>query len=77
MNNNNNNSYWIDFKVTNANMLLFIKLVAKTRAKVECFHQGKRSKWSIEFPCEDLINTFKSNDIFIIEDMPIGMLKRI
>lgn len=72
---NNNNSYWIDFKVTNANMLVFIKLVAETRAMVMCFHKGKRSKWSIQFPFGDSIDTFKSNGIFTIEDMPIAVLR--
>jgi hypothetical protein len=72
---NNNKSYWIDFKVTNANMLVFIKLVAETRALVMCFHKHKRSKWSIQFPFGDSIDTFKSNGIFTIEDMPIAVLR--
>lgn len=69
------NAYWVEFKPTKINKLLFLELVVSTRAKVACFHQGKRAKWSIEFPFTNEIAIFKQTNIFTIEDMPIAVLR--
>lgn len=70
-----NKSYWLRFKSTKSNLLLFVEIVSYTRAKVCCYNNGTRELWSIEFPFSDEINEFKKLSIFEIEDMPVAVIR--